>query len=1046
MSKMYVYENELNVRMASVLSESFGLDCRAERVSRRARSDIRCFYSGFRIVIEASYNRSDAEKDANKRVEDGLADIAIALHYPERYPDIPEEELKKRLRESVFNAMIVVPREVRNLEKYVLRKTRVAKPVGGWFDNIKLGDLVDIVKHSVSYLLEEAEVEQEVEEAKKCISEFTKTANSLQGSDKLREEIAEVLYKLYGFEVAEARDAEVMFGQVALSVLLSSILYERVRHFHGIKPLADYVKRHGPINGLREAFNSLLKVDYEPALTFTVEILGKLPPHLSPQVGNIVDLALRISEMTSLLARDFAGRVYHEIVGDIAVRKGFATFYTEIPAAYMLSNLAIKTLLDVSDIKKLDKDQSNAIINSLCRLKVADFACGSGTLLTASLYNASRLARNICFLRDLECSCREIEGDKKSSASIEKTLVERGIYGLDALRYATQVSALNLALMIPESITRENIATVYLGVMPNMNAWLGSLELLDNVKTFGGLLGWIESGLEGAVETVSATRVVSGSIELLDKYDIVIMNPPFTRATGRVGKEFEEERKGLFGFIADEKNRKILKERYDKIRERVRSDLMKIARELVGKEPVLQFYRMLLLELGKKKEESDTGLDQYLSIGQAGEGLLFLYLAYRYVSPGGVIAFVLPRNLLSGISWFLARTLLAGKFHLRYVIVSSDAKKGYNFSENTSLSECLIVAKRTDEHRPDEETVFINLLRKPKSALEAILLSEKILLSEDALRVSGGKKEGLVELSSGATCVVQRVPRRMLLENIDNWNKLVFLPEPEVVDIGLSVLKGDLGVMDVRVPVARLNELIASIGIDSPQFHDNFNRTSTETPYPIVYGGEEEIREKMLVKPNAYATCKPDRARKIYEKFAGRVLLPDRIWLDTAHVIALFSETPVLSNIFYAVRLKKPGVEAEKALVYWLNTTWGLLSVVASREETRGRWMRLKKAQWRMLPVLDVSKLDDEALERLSNAFNTLCGAKPRRIVEQFSTDPEKVDPVRLRFDLEFLKAFDPSIDENEAKKKLYEIYKRIAVALKRWTEESNSEMRKEKR
>ncbi|MEM1623783.1 MAG: hypothetical protein QW543_06615 [Sulfolobales archaeon] len=210
----------------------------------------------------------------------------------------------------------------------------------------------------------------------------------------------------------------------------------------------------------------------------------------------------------------------------------------------------------------------------------------------------------------------------------------------------------------------------------------------------------------------------------------------------------------------------------------------------------------------------------------------------------------------------------------------------------------------------------------------------------------------------------------------------------------------------------------------------------------MIYGGEEEIREKMLVKPNAYATCKTDtdKAREIYKRFKGRVLLPDRIRLNTAHVVALFSETPVLSNIFYATRLKKPGVDAEKALVYWLNTTWGLLSVVANREETEGLWMQLKMAQWRMLPVLDVSKLDDETLKRLSNAFDTLCDAKPRRIVEQFSTDPEKVDPVRLRFDLEFLKALKPDIDENEAKKKLYEIYKRIAVALKQWTKEINKD------
>ncbi|MEM4959151.1 MAG: hypothetical protein QXX12_04665 [Nanopusillaceae archaeon] len=1029
-----VHEDVLNSRLAEVLSENFGLDCRAERTATRARPDIKCYYNGFRIVIEASYSRSDAEKDASGRVEKGLADIAIALHYPEKYPDIPEKELKKRLRESVFNAMIVVPREVRNLERYILGKTKVAKPVSGWFNNIKLENLVDIIKHSISYLLEEAEVKQEVEKVKKHINEFINVANSLPESSKLREEIAKVLYKLYGFNVTETRDAEVMFGQAALSILLSSVLYERVRGFHNLKPLRDYVKQHGPINGLQRAFESLLKIDYEPALVFTVEILNKLPPTLSQQVANLVELALRISEMTSLLARDFAGRIYHEIVGDIAVRKGFATFYTEIPAAYMLSNLAIKTLLDVVDVRKLSKNQASVVINALCNLKVADFACGSGTLLTASLYNASRLARNICFLHDLECLCREVKEGKECSASIEKTLVEKGVYGLDALRYAAQVSALNLALMVPESITKENIATVYLGVLPSKMPWLGSLELLDNVKTLGGLLRWIEGGLKGAVETVSTTKVVSGSIELLDKYDIVVMNPPFTRATGRVSKEFEEKRKGLFGFIPDEKSRELIKKKYDKIRERVRNDLVNIARELVKKEPVLQFYRVLLQEHGRSEEESDTGLDQYLNIGQAGEGLLFLYLAYKYVKPGGVIAFVLPRNLLSGVSWFLARMLLASKFHLRYVIVSSDAERGYNFSENASLSECLIVAKRADEHKPNEETVFINLLRKPKSALEAILLSEKILLLEDTLRVRDGRKYTLAELSSGAACTIQVVPRQELLENIDNWNKLVFLPDPEIVEIGLSVLRGDLGVVGIKVPVVRLNELVTSIGIDAHQFHDNFSCTNKVTSYPVIYGGEEEIREKMLVKPNAYATCKTNEAREIYERFKGRVLLPDRIWLDTAHVVALFSETPVLSNIFYVAKLKKPGEEAEKALVYWLNTTWGLLSVVASREETRGRWMRLKMAQWRMLPVLDVSKLDDKTLKRLSDIFDRLCTAKPRRIVEQFSTDPAKVDPVRLRIDLEFLKALNLSIDENGAKKELYEIYKKIAVALKLWT------------
>ncbi|MEM1510479.1 MAG: hypothetical protein QXI11_04660 [Thermoproteota archaeon] len=83
-------------------------------------------------------------------------------------------------------------------------------------------------------------------------------------------------------------------------------------------------------------------------------------------------------------------------------------------------------------------------------------------------------------------------------------------------------------------------------------------------------------------------------------------------------------------------------------------------------------------------------------------------------------------------------------------------------------------------------------------------------------------------------------------------------------------------------------------------------------------------------------------------------------------------ETPVLSNIFHAVKLKEDRVEAEKALVYWLNTTWDLLIIIASREETRGPWMRLTMTQWRTLPVLDVSRLDDDTLKRLSNTFDKL--------------------------------------------------------------------------
>ncbi len=47
-----------------------------------------------------------------------------------------------------------------------------------------------------------------------------------------------------------------------------------------------------------------------------------------------------------------------------------------------------------------------------------------------------------------------------------KRLIEDGIYGIDALRYASQITAINLALIGPPGkITKENVFTIYLGAL-----------------------------------------------------------------------------------------------------------------------------------------------------------------------------------------------------------------------------------------------------------------------------------------------------------------------------------------------------------------------------------------------------------------------------------------------------------------------------------------------------------------------------------------------------------------------------------------------------
>ncbi len=947
-------ESTLAARIASSLGELLGARCQIA-----GDSSIRCYRGGIRIAAALSSAADDVEERMAEMLEKGLADLALLV----RPLGGPSGELR-------FSARL-----------------RTSGGPGEILEGVELETLASAIERAIEDLVSGSEVGGELERVRRAVERFVEVATRGGVPGIPRSRLVGALGGPYG---SGASESEVVLVQEALALFLSAVLYERSRKSLGLPPLDSYLESLGALRGLERALSNLLETRREPLVELALEALRSLPPELEGPVRSLAGVALDVAGRPHLLLRDVAGRIYHRVAGDVALKKGLATFYTEVPAAYLLADLALRRALNTGAGAGASRETAGGLARRVAELKIADFACGSGTLLAATLYCASRIAKAACFLSGVECP------------GVEKTLVERGLYGLEAMEYAAAVARAGLAIMSPEVAAGVGVYAVRLGSGPGGRASLGSLELLE-VETLGSSV-WVET--------------VGGKVEIPGSYDVVIMNPPFTRPTGRTRERFGEAGRGFFGFVADPRIRETLVAKYRRIRERVRRDMLEVARRLFSSEPTLS---RALARLSSYETARSRGLGQYFSVGQAGEGLLFLYLAYRYVKPGGVVAFVLPRNLLSGVSWFLARALLAEGFHLRYVIVSSDSESGYNFSENTSLSECLVVAERVSEHDPSEETLFVDLLKKPGSVLGSLLLSEALAA-------------GAVELPRSAKCLVRRVRRVELLENLDNLNRFVALPEPGVVDAGLRLLRlGDLGVAGLRVPLARLGDLIASIGIDSPQFHEHFRPTRARTPYPILFGGGEPARSGILVRPNAYAEPKTQRAAEIYRRFSGRVVVPDRIWMDTAHVISAYSETPVVSNVFYIARLREPSERLEKALVYWLNTTWGVLAVLMNREETRGRWVRLKKAQWRLLPVPDFGRLGRDAVARLAELFDEISRFEPRRIPDQYSEDPRDADPLRLEIDLGLLRALNTSVDAGEAEGQLRTLYKGMAVALRRW-------------
>jgi hypothetical protein len=377
---------------------------------------------------------------------------------------------------------------------------------------------------------------------------------------------------------------------------------------------------------------------------------------------------------------------------------------------------------------------------------------------------------------------------------------------------------------------------------------------------------------------------------------------------------------------------------------------------------------------------------------------------------------------LTGISWFLARNLLLNKFHLEHVVVSYDAENGYNFSESTSLSETLIVARKREPPEKNEETKITFLLRKPSTSLEAKALALKIVKanSNDYLKVNG------------ARAYIYKFSRRDMIMNLDNWGKLCGFPSPRLNEIVSKIFLGKL--YEKTIPIAFFGEIVDIVGLAVRRgtFHNVFRQVKEGTPeaIPALIGGEEEVRKKIATDPNASVICRKPR----YLSTASKFLVPDRVWVDTTHALALYCNKPVVCNLFFGLKPRKEVGMTEdvfKSLILWLNTTWGILSILANRTETRGRWIELTITKWKLQPVLDVTKLNEDQVARLAAVFDKYCEKELRRLPEQF--DPDNIDLVREGIDREFIEAFDVKIADEDLK----DLYSLVYQNLSAWIGES---------
>ena len=317
---------------------------------------------------------------------------------------------------------------------------------------------------------------------------------------------------------------------------------------------------------------------------------------------------LAISGVTR--SHDLYGRMFQKLIMD---RKFLATFYTLPPSATLLAELAVDALdLDWGDARQVKA------------LRIADLACGTGTLLAAAYQAVMARYRRT----------------GKNDADLHADMMAEALIAADIMPSATHLTTSMLSSLHPTRIFRDTkVYTLPYGyelVAGVKRPCIGALDLLDSQRgmdLFGHTPEILAVSGTGRAAALSQEELRSKQFALRhESLDLVIMNPPFTRPTNHAISTVPVP--SFAGFQTSEQEQRAMAECLASLR---------------------------------RKLEAPAGN------GYAGLASNFLDLADAKLRPGGVLALVLPLTFAQGGAWAGARALLGRKYtELRILSIASE--------------------------------------------------------------------------------------------------------------------------------------------------------------------------------------------------------------------------------------------------------------------------------------------------------------------------------------------------------------------------------------
>ena len=270
----------------------------------------------------------------------------------------------------------------------------------------------------------------------------------------------------------------------AAYLLLNQVVFYRILENQGFDQMQPS-EIQNPEDLYEKYFSDVLERNYEAI--FDLDAHSLVPQDAVPYLQDMVEIVNELQP--EQFTRDLLGSAFHELI-PLEVRKPVAAYYTNPDAARILGNITVK-----------EDDNS-----------VADFACGSGTLLMAAYEKKQELIRG------------------EMTEDVHHTFVQDELTGVDIMPFAAHLAAVQLGLRNPSYYTDKPRIAIQDSTTLEPDTTIDALQQTLPSGQSKITDGWAEEDIEErSIERGATSASGEGSEFDLETVDVVLMNPPFTR-------------------------------------------------------------------------------------------------------------------------------------------------------------------------------------------------------------------------------------------------------------------------------------------------------------------------------------------------------------------------------------------------------------------------------------------------------------------------------------------------------------------------------------